>query len=280
MVHSKLQEAARRFEGWLVEDCLPLWAQQGICVSSGGHYEKLTPAGQVDICNIRVRVQARQVFSFAVAYSRGWLEQGLGMSLSLMDFAERKASHPDNLGFTHLLNFDFEVIDFKQDLYDHAFFFLAYAWMFRVTDDSEWLLKAERLLAHLDGELGALNGGWYEGDYDAPNRRQNPHMHLFEAFMALYEASGNPKWLARSSELFRLLRLTFLTVNQGSCLSFSIAGGIRLQLGEGLLLNLAICWNGCGCCVGTSAYQATRSSPMRMRSINKACRWGCLHPPH
>src|SRR3546814_11907533 len=45
-------------------------------------------------------------------------------------------------------------------------------------------------------------------------RRQNPHMHLLEAFLALYEASGEAHWLARAQSIHDLFRRHFLQPGQ------------------------------------------------------------------
>jgi mannose/cellobiose epimerase-like protein (N-acyl-D-glucosamine 2-epimerase family) len=40
-------------------------------------------------------------------------------------------------------------------------------------------------------------------------RRQSPHMHLFESFIALYQATSDGKYLARCAELFDLFSAHF-----------------------------------------------------------------------
>ena len=205
-----LQEAAQRLEDWLVHQCLPLWQKRGLDRESGGHHEQLNADGSIDRkANIRVRVQSRQAFTFAFASHRGWC-QGQGQARQLMQFLENSAAHPSaGGGFTHLMDPDFQVTDTKQDLYDHAFAFLAYAWCYRALGDRACLEGAEALIRHLDQRFASPYGGWTEGDYGYASRRQNPHMHLFEAMMALYEASGQAHWLARAGEIFTLFQTRF-----------------------------------------------------------------------
>ncbi|MBN9011423.1 MAG: AGE family epimerase/isomerase, partial [Rhizobiales bacterium] len=73
--------------------------------------------------------------------------------------------------------------------------------------------RIERLigatLATIDHTLAAPNGGWAESDRHELPRRQNPHMHLFEASLALYEITGEPAHLARASSIFDLFRQRF-----------------------------------------------------------------------
>lgn len=120
----------------------------------------------------------------------------------------------------HLLNANYEVIDSKQDLYDHAFFLLSLSWRYRAFNDDESKMEAEELVAFLDEKFGQKCGGWSEGDYDAPCRRQNPHMHLFEAFMSWYEASGDASWLARAGEMFALFETRFFDDSENVLLEF------------------------------------------------------------
>ena len=66
----------------------------------------------------------------------------------------------------------------------------------------------------MDGALGADNGGYYEGhplgDPRNALRRQNPHMHLFESFMALYDATGHEKISKAGRRDFRPVQMAFL----------------------------------------------------------------------
>jgi len=204
-----LKAAAARLEHWLRDQALPLWLERGIDPISGANHECLTPAGQPDLeANLRVRVQARQAFFYAAAYCRGWCDSGRVAAEGIWAFVRQKAAHPV-AGFSLLLNPCHQVIDKKQDLYDHAFFLLAYAWSFRAFGDAYYLREADKLIAHLDARFGSVQGGWIEGDYAYECRRQNPHMHLFEAFLALYDASGNAKYLARAGEIFALFQTRF-----------------------------------------------------------------------
>jgi mannose/cellobiose epimerase-like protein (N-acyl-D-glucosamine 2-epimerase family) len=217
-----LLAAAARLEHWIKADALPLWLRLGIDPVTGANFERLTPAGSVDReADARVRVQARQAFVFALAYHRGWCPEGKSVAQGLLGFVRERAAHPTaGGGYTHLMNPRFEVIDTKQDLYDHAFFLLANAWCYRACGDVDALREAERLVAHLDKKFGSLMGGWIEGDYEYACRRQNPHMHLFEAFLALYDATGEARWLARVGELFALFQTRFFDAGEGVLFEF------------------------------------------------------------
>ena len=213
---AQLQAQSHRLESWIKNEAVPLWLARGLNPNNGVNYERLLPSGDVDFdSSVRVRVQARQAFFFAVAAHRGWCEQGSAIAQRLLGFVQNNAAHPSaGGGYTHLLDKDYNVVDSKQDLYDHAFFLLANAWVYRVTGNASALIEAEKLVAHLDAKFGSDCGGWIEGDYAYACRRQNPHMHLFEAFLALYDATGEAKWLARVGELFALFQSRFFDAEQ------------------------------------------------------------------
>lgn len=238
MSSNQLGAVADRLTHWIKNDALPLWMARGIEPESGAHYERLTAAGDVDVdANIRVRVQARQAFFFAAAYSRGWCPDGKLKAQQLLRFVDQHARHPSaNAGFTHLLDKHFSIIDSKQDLYDHAFFLLAFAWCYRVSNDDIYLHEAEDLMAHLDNRFHSPHGGWTEGDYAYECRRQNPHMHLLEAFLALYDVSNNEQWLVRADEVIQLFEVHFFDPEHKVLYEFFQEDWSRLPDERGLIV--------------------------------------------
>lgn len=211
MLDTELETNAQRFLSWMTEKALPFWTEVGINQTVGAHFERLTAAGTPDLeSTVRVRVQARQAFSHAFAASRGWSDSGNRIALMLNAFIDSGARHPTARdGYVHLLDANFKTVDTRQDLYDHAFYLLAYAWLYRISSDRAFLARADQLMDYLDTAFASEYGGWIEGDYPAECRRQNPHMHLFEAFMSLYEASDEPKWLEKASQVFTLFETRF-----------------------------------------------------------------------
>lgn len=217
-----LAQQSQRLSQWFQQQAIPFWREHSLVAGLGTSIERFTPSGEVDrLVNVRVRVQARQAFFFTAAEAMGWCEGGAAIGAKMLHYVETHAAHPTaGEGYTHLFSPRFEVIDQRQDLYDHAFFLLAYAWQYRVSGNTSALARAEALIAHWDRHFAAPNGGWYEGDYDYTWRRQNPHMHLFEAFMALYEACGDKRWLARAGDMFGLFERVFFNAGQGVLLEF------------------------------------------------------------
>ncbi|MBU2884405.1 AGE family epimerase/isomerase [Gilvimarinus agarilyticus] len=208
---------SQRLSHWVQRDAIPVWLERGIHPELGASVERLTAHGQADTqADVRVRVQARQAFFFTACEALGWCADGAAIGAGMLKFVETCQVEPSvGGGFPRLLSPEFKVCDFDQDLYDHAFFLLAYAWQYRVTKDASVLAKADALMQYLDRAFASPYGGWSEGNYVYKWRRQNPHMHLFEAFMALYEASGDRQWLLRAGHIFDLFERFFFCAKQG-----------------------------------------------------------------
>lgn len=220
ILNADLRAAAARFESWFRDHALPLWARCGFDPAAQAFYERLQPDGSPDIkADVRVRVQARQIFVYAFAQDLGWYGSGGTLAEQALAFVERVAEHPA-AGFAHLLDFRHKVIDGRRDLYDHAFFLLGYAWCYRACGMKSALQKAAALTGYLDDVLGSDKGGWREGDYPAAYRRQNPHMHMLEAFLALHDASGERRWLDRAERIVLLFEKHFYEAGRGLLLEY------------------------------------------------------------
>jgi len=216
MLDQTLKQGTVEFVNWFKEYALPLWSTQGIDPSVGASYERFLINGEVDKeVKPRVRVQARQIFTFCKAQELGWMPDASGVVDGLVSFAKKYGAHPSGQGYGHLLSPQYELVESHLDLYNHAFWILASAARYKTFKDAAAVEQANDIIHMLDANFGSVSGGWLEGDYDAPCRRQNPHMHLFEASMAMYEATGDAPWLARAGELFCLFETRFFDPKYG-----------------------------------------------------------------
>jgi mannose-6-phosphate isomerase len=205
---------AARLRSWLGETLLPFWASSGFDRVHGAFAEKFEPDGRPSADDdTRVRVQARQIFVFAQAAAAGSCDAGLDLARRAFAFLEAHAWDRAAGGWFHRLNYDGAPLDRRKDCYDHAFLLLAMAALYRAGGDARVLERAGETVAFLDAALGQTRGGAFDGYSErqaAPGealplpRRQNPHMHLLEAFLALYEASGDAQWLERAGRIHGL----------------------------------------------------------------------------
>jgi mannose-6-phosphate isomerase len=200
-----------RLETWMKGKALPLWSKTGINPINHSVYERLKENGQPDHdTNMRSRVQSRQMFVFAAAQNMGWMDNALPIVAGINHFLDKHAKVANSSeGYAHLLDSSGKIIDPKKDAYDFAFYILACVYRYKTFNDLLALEQANRLIKFIETQFSDAPGGWMEGDYVAPCRRQNPHMHLFEAFLTSYEFTHDGKWLAKAGQIYTLFETTF-----------------------------------------------------------------------
>lgn len=198
-----------RLRGWMLGESLPLWIGVGMH-PSGGAYEALDFDGRpVESDVSRVRVQARQVFSFALAHRLGFEPDATRRAVDgLLDVLTGACRRPDGL-YGRLVDLRAWCLsNDTAELYDNAFALLALASARGVaSDDVDRHIDA--LFEALDTELRHDDGGYTELLPPPPWRLQNPHMHLFESLLALYELSGDAAVRERVTTLYDFAADTF-----------------------------------------------------------------------
>ena len=206
-----------RLSRWFVHDALPLWADTGFDSVHGHFLECLDLDGSAETTGrLRTRTAARQIYVYAhadvlKAAPEGALEKAVRAFDSLHRCAWRGPEAP---GYAR--SFDRNtgaLIDPVRDLYDQACVLLALAWLIKATGNARYRQHADELLAAIDTALASGGQGWAEDETGRLPRRQNPHMHLFEAMIALTGATGRPADRARTDSLFDLFRTKFLTAD-------------------------------------------------------------------
>lgn len=212
---TRLGDAIDRLTEWHVARVLPLWARAAQD-AAGGFYESLDFDGRpIAGQTRRVRVQSRQIHTFTDAARRGWLPDGDAIAAKGFARLVETACHDGGArGCVHRIDDGGAVIDDKRDLYDQAFLLLACAARIGAGDRAA-LPLATATLSFLDRDLASPFGGYREDDRGTLPRRQNPHMHLIEALMALHAASGDPAFLARARAIDVLFETRFLSRNDG-----------------------------------------------------------------
>lgn len=201
---------ASRARRWLHEECFPFWAERGPD-PRGGFRERLSLAGAgVADEESRVRVQARQTYVFAHAAILGWEpERAKTLVRGGVETMLVACRRPDHL-FGRTMRHGGGLVDPQPELYDNAFCLMALAWAARALDEPHLLEEADRTLAAIDAQLAHAQGGYCESLPHRRPRRQNPHMHLFEASIALHQAAPGAGYLARADEILELLERRFV----------------------------------------------------------------------
>jgi mannose-6-phosphate isomerase len=190
---------------WLIGSAWPRWLADGIDRKRGGFFEALALDGSGCRADFRrLRVAARQIFTFAAAHRHGVAGAEEAVRIGLR-FLEDHAAQAEG-GYAWRFDLDHRVIDATRDLYDHAFVLLALASAAAVVPEAELRARAEALLAWIVGAFPHPSGGYVESLPPALPRRQNPHMHLLEALLAAHEAFGGTVFLDAAAPLVALFR--------------------------------------------------------------------------
>jgi mannose-6-phosphate isomerase len=195
----------------MIDHTLPLWSGRGWDRQRGGFIDRLGADGEPDLeAPKRLRVQARQIYSFAKGAQLGWYPEGRVLALKGLDYMLAKARSPDGKpGYVSLLAPDGMMLSNARDTYDHAFVLLALAAVYQFSHDAQVGAEIDSILGFLDTALRSSDGGYLEGMPPTLPRRQNPHMHLFEAMIALFDATHDAGFQGRAGEFFSLLLAHF-----------------------------------------------------------------------
>lgn len=193
-------------KSFIIERSLPLWSGEGWDRSSGGFVDRLDGEGRADrLAPRRTFVQARQIYCFAQAALMGWYPDGKEIALKGLEHLLSKAKAPDGQpGFVHRLDADGAVLDPRRDTYDHAFVLLALATVYSLDRDAQVRSEIDAALSFVDTRLRSPHGGFAEGFPATLPRRQNPQMHLFEAMIALFDATHDLVFQQRAGDFYGL----------------------------------------------------------------------------
>jgi mannose-6-phosphate isomerase len=213
----RLVVVTSKLDNWMREAAWPLWWESNRH-ANGSYFEALDFNGRSIKCTkARVRVQARQIFSFAMAHTMGWnkpgLEEGIRQSL---DRFMLTCVGPEGLPGTQVDIEEGLMRDASPSLYNVAFMLLALAQTREAICDPVIDGQIELLLDNLDRCMGYGLGLGYRETLPADNfRYQNPHMHLYEALLCLFRVTRDPQAGERAEQLLEFIRDTFFDERNG-----------------------------------------------------------------
>ena len=216
---STLEEVSKEAKSWLLEEAAPLWSSRGR-TRSGLFAERMTLSGEPDAEYFRTFVQARHIFSFVQIGKIGWTGPWKDLVSETTETLIRRAKRADGF-FVHRLDAEASPIDERADLYDQAFVLFALGTAGGALGRTDWFNEAEALLDRLERNWSHPSGGFREGEIaDTRVRCQNPHMHLFEAFLALGEASGKERFHESAQSIAALASEKFIDPATGALLEY------------------------------------------------------------
>src|SRR5581483_2589373 len=189
-----------RFERWLMDHALPLWAERGVDCTHGGFFDLVDLQGRSVAGARRGRVQGRQNWVFALAGTMGWqgpwaerLRDGLDFVLSRMRADGQLPT---------LIGGDGRVLDDTATLYDQTFLLLALAEAGKHFPARQDLRGAAHLIHKALSARRNSAGGYRESA--AQVFQANPHMHLLEAALAWVEVEPGGVWDSLTDEVAQL----------------------------------------------------------------------------
>jgi len=198
---STLEDAGAWYDRWLKTSALPLWWSLGADHQRGGFHEALTPTGEGLDLPRRCRVQSRQAYVFARAGTLGWSGPWRSAATHAFSYLLEKYSREDGL-FCALVSPDGEQLDASAMVYDQAFALLAMSALFEAdVDAKDMLSRAHGLLDALRSSRNPAGGYREAGPQPF---KSDPNMHLFEAALSWFAATGGSEWKALADDLARL----------------------------------------------------------------------------
>lgn len=204
---------------WLCNVAAPLWANQ-YNDRTGLFPERMSLGGEVDAAYFRTFVQARHVFSYCAIGALGWSGPWADMVGRTVDTLLSHARRTDGF-FVHRLDATAAQLDARADLYDQAFVLFALGTAGGALERKDCFDAAESLLDIIEQSWSHPAGGFREGEIADPRlRRQNPHMHLFEAAQALSRASGRQRFADLAHTIAELAANHFIDPTSGALLEY------------------------------------------------------------
>jgi len=201
---------------WLAQ-ALPWWIANAWDKTQGGFIEQFDMAGKDAGAGFRrTRVAARQVYAFCHAHMLGVPGAAEAASTGVRYILGNGWAR----GVPRRLSRSGEVIDATPDLYDHAFLAFALAWRCKAFADPDARDALNSLFDHIEDVFTHPAGGYA---HEAPMsgwRQQNPHMHLTEACLVAYEATGQARFSELAGALISLFRSSFFDLKSGTLAEF------------------------------------------------------------
>ncbi|MCP1242329.1 mannose-6-phosphate isomerase [Acetobacter lambici] len=222
MPDAPAQPARHPWRTWLVGHALPLWSGTGYNPARHLYHERLTfDATPLPVPHLRLMVQARQIATFCQARLDGVFNAADNALRTLAEVQARYWQADGQPGWVFALGPDGRPSSTVRDLYAHAFILFAHAWAYRLSGDRALLTVAQKTVEDVERIFHAPHGGFADA-VPAPDatRRQNPHMHLLEAYLALFEVTADQFYLDRARPLVALALDHFISPHSGLLLEF------------------------------------------------------------
>ncbi|HCK33208.1 MAG: N-acylglucosamine 2-epimerase [Micavibrio sp.] len=189
---------------YLQKRWVPKWHHAFADPQHGGFYERIAEKFKpLDMGYKRLVTQCRQIAIYSHA------------GFNLKDLADRfefliQNYHVAGKGWRFSVTDEGKPYDKTRDLYAHAFVIFTLSLYYKATGDERAKDLAEETLNFIKKYFKTTIGYHEALDDDLKPldkmRRQNPHMHLFEACLFAYETFDDQHYLLMADEIYRLFK--------------------------------------------------------------------------
>lgn len=211
---------------YLFEQLLAKWRVHGLHPTLGYSFESLNHDWRINpLDRLRLLTQCRQLYTFSHAYLFTGDKQWREPLDALFDFiVARFFIQPEGeiaKRWIFSLNDQLQVKDTQSDCYALAFVLLSFSYYFKATGNQTALLLIDETHQFLQSKMRSPAGGFLESYPDnGATRRQNPHMHLLEGYLAAFEVNGNVEFKEQIKILLDLLTKHFFDQQHACLLEF------------------------------------------------------------
>ncbi|WP_417668122.1 AGE family epimerase/isomerase [Roseibium sp.] len=211
-----------KLRDWLISEAMPKWSEHGVDRIHGGFQEALDLTSGIGCDHPkRGRLCPRQVYSFIEAAELGWKGPWVqtandGLSWYLQHYRKGDGT------FAALADPDGTITDAGFDLYNQAFALFAFGQVAKIMPEraSEMIGEARRLMDILKGSYAHPERGFREDNPDRLPLCSNPHMHMFEACLALETIDSDGPWQELADEIAALAMDCFIDPTNGGLREF------------------------------------------------------------
>ncbi|WP_191600729.1 AGE family epimerase/isomerase [Marinomonas algicola] len=208
-------------QNFVFNGLLHQWNKNGFHSTQGYSFESLTSTWEINpVGRTRLLTQCRQLYTFShaslVDNNPGWKAR----LAPLFSFITQNYFKSDRWIFS--LDDKLTPLDEKSDAYALAFVLLSFSYYYQATRDEKALELIESTHLFLQEKMRSNKGGYYESfPIDSLSiRRQNPHMHLLEGYIAAYHATESEPYKLALIELLSLAKTHFFDAETKSLREF------------------------------------------------------------
>ncbi|MBU6408496.1 MAG: AGE family epimerase/isomerase, partial [Alphaproteobacteria bacterium] len=201
-------QIVERIRDWMFMEALPFWGSAGLDFVNGGAVEgfEFNSGIPSTVGFKRTRVTCRQLYVFSHAEILGWPSARDASNWTYAFLREKHWAGPD-LGWLRRVDTKGVSLDATPDLYDYAFALFALGWRYKARRDPSSLALAHATLDFMNARFRHPGGlGFHTALPGALPREQNPHMHLAEAALALWESTEDTRFLDLAEEVVALFK--------------------------------------------------------------------------